>query len=276
MQNDGLNIDYFAGGSLTDGGATLNLHKALPNQNTNVLVTYIPKGLKGDRISLYKDPSGYMNFNIRANELDYQVRAPILWARNTWHRVKATYKINGGTLLDEIHLFLDGYEHGNVLFGSDLLFGQGVVYGSSFAGPNTIKHNIKFVDPINRIQIGSDFNAGSSAHCLIDNFRISNISRPLYQPFGEPLDPNYSSNLDMVFPITEDLYTTLLLNFDTLLSRNTDFVILNSRTSGLADFSVNVLDSFGIINSNTRVKEVLEALIKSFKPANSRAFINYL
>ena len=276
MQNDGLNIDYFAGGSLTDGGATLNLHKALPNQNTNVIVTYIPKGLKGDRISLYKDPSGYMNFNIRANELDYQVRAPILWARNTWHRVKATYKINSGALLDEIHLFLDGYEHGNILFGSDLLFGQGVVYGSSFAGPNTIKHNIKFADPINRIQVGSDFNAGSSAHCLIDNFRISNIARPLYQPFGEPLDPNYSSNLDMVYPITEDLYTTLLLNFDTLLSKNTDFVTLNSRTSGLADFSVNVLDSFGIINNNTRVKEVLEALIKSFKPANSRAFINYL
>lgn len=274
--NDNQHIDYFAGGSLSVDGVTVNLHKELPNQNMPVTVTYIPRGLVGDRISLYKDPSGYMNFNIKANNIDYQVRAPIFWARNTWHRVKATYKINSGTLLDEIHLFLDGYERGNVLFGTDLLFGQGVVYGSSFSGPNTLKHNIKFVDPINRFHIGSDYNLGNSAHCLIDNFRISNIARPLYKPFGEPLDPNYSSNLQMVYPITEDLYTTLLINFNTLAIRNDDFIILNSRSSGQADFSVNVLDSFGIINNNSRVKEVLEALIKSFKPANSRAFINYL
>ena len=276
LQGDESNVNYFAGGEIIDNGQTLSLHNELPNQNTNVIITYLPKGLKGDRISLYKDPSGYMTFNITANELDYQVRAPIYWARNTWHRVKATYTINSGTLLDEIHLFLDGYERGNVLFGSGLIFGQGAVYGSSFSGPNATKHNIKFVDPINRFSIGSDFNAGHLAYCLMDNIRISNIARSLYQPFGEPLDPNYSSNLQMVFPITEDLNTTLLINFDTLVSKNTDFITLNSRTSGLADFSVNILDSFGIINNNSRVKEVLEALLKSFKPANSRAFINYL
>lgn len=274
--SDNQNIDYFAGGSLASDGTTISLRKQLPNQNTPVTVTYIPRGLVGDRISLYKDPSGYMNFNIKANDIDYQIRAPILWARNSWHRVKATYKINGGVSLDEMHLLIDGYERGNVLFGEDLLFGQGIVYGSSFSGPNTATYNIKFIDPINMFHIGSDYSLGSSAHCLMDNFRISNICRPLYQPFGEPIDPNYSSNLDMVYPITEDLYTTLLINFNTLLTKNDDFIILNSRSSGLANFSVNVLDSLGIINDNSRVKEVLEALIKSFKPANSRAFINYL
>lgn len=271
----GQNMDYFAGGEITNNGTTLLLHRELPNQNTHVVVSYIPKGLKGDRISLFKDPFGYLNFNIRANSTDFMVRAPIFWTRNSWHRVKASYKINSGTLSDEIHLFIDGYERGNILFGSELLFGQGLVYGSSFSGPNTLKHNIKLSDPINKFYIGSDVNNGFSAHCLIDNLRISNISRPLYQPYGEPLDPNYSSNLDMVFPITEDLYTTLLLNFDTLVSKNEDFVMLNSRTSGLADFSVNISDSFGIIDNNSRVKEVLEALIKSFKPANSRHYIIY-
>lgn len=269
-------INYFAGAELADGGTTIHLHRELPNQNSKIIVTYVPKGLKGDRISVFKDPSGYLNFNIRANELDYLVRAPIFWTRNSWHRVKASYKVNNGNLLDEIHLLIDGYERGNILFGSDLLFGGGVVFGSSFAGPNTVKHSIKFTDAINQFYVGSDSNRGNLAYCLIDNFRISNISRPLYQPFGEPLDPNYSSNLDTVFPITEDLYTTLLLNFNTLVTKNDDFTILNSRSSGLADFSVNVLDSLGIINNNSRVKEVLEALIKSFKPANSRAFINYV
>jgi hypothetical protein len=269
-------INYFAGGELSNGGSTLLLHNELPNQNSNVIVTYIPKGLKGDRVSIFKDTSGYINFNIRANELDYLVRAPIFWARNTWHRVKASYKINGGKSLDEMHLFLDGYERGNVLYGSDLIFGDGVIFGSSFSGPNTVKHNIKFTDSINQFFIGSDSNRGNQAYCLVDNFRISNISRPLYQPFGEPIDPNYSSNLDAVHPITEDLYTTFLLNFDSLVVKNDDFAVLNNRSSGLADFSVNVLDSLGIINNNSKVKEVLEALIKSFKPANSRAFINYV
>jgi hypothetical protein len=273
---DGQNVDYFAGGTITNGGTTLSLHRALPNQNTSVIVSYIPKGLQGDRISLFKDPAGYLNFSITASGTDYVVRAPIFWQRNSWHRVKASYKINSGTLLDEMHLLIDGYEKGDILFGSGMLFGQWLVYGSSFSGPNLNKYNIRFADPINQFTIGSDMNAGFSAHCLIDNLRISNISRPIYQPFGEPLDPNYSSNLDMVFPITEDLYTTLLLNFDTLITKNDDFAILNSRTSGLADFSINIRDSFGIIDDNDRVKEVLEALIKSFKPANSRAFINYL
>jgi len=275
LEVDGQNIDYFAGGELINNGSTILLHKALPNQNTNVIVSYIPKGLKGDRISIFKDPYGYMNFNIRANEVDYQVRSPIFWVRNTWHRVKVSYKINGGTTADELHLFLDGYERGNILFGSDLLFGQGLIYGSSFAGPNQVKYNIKFTDAINQFFIGSDYNRGNSAYCLIDNLRISNISRPLYQPFGEPLDPNYSSNTTMIYPITEDLNTTLLLNFDTLISKNEDFVTLNNRASGLADFSVTISDSLDIIDDNSKIKEVLETLIKSFKPANSRCYIIY-
>src|SRR5690606_21946351 len=108
----------------------------------------------------FKDPYGYLNFNIRANKLDYQVRAPILWTKGSWHRVKASYKLNSGSMSDELHLFIDGYERGNVLFGSDLLFGEGVVFGSSFSGPNSAKYNIKFKDPINLLHIGSDFNKG--------------------------------------------------------------------------------------------------------------------
>lgn len=265
-------VDFFAGGELTNSGTILNLHRALPNQNTTVLVTYLPLGLQGDRISLYKDTVGYFNFNIRADNTDYNVRVPIFWARNTWHRVKATYTVNNKAL-DELHLFLDGYEYNDVLYGNGLLFGQGLVYGSTFAGPAVTTHDIRFKDAINQITIGADYIGGNAAYCLMDNLRVSNISRPLYQPFGEPLDPNYSSNLDMVFPITEDLNTTLLLNFDTLVTKNTDFAILNS--SNTDQFSVNILNSFGILESD-KVKSVLEELIKSFKPATSTAIIRYI
>lgn len=268
-------INYFAGGQIAGSGKQLILHKSLPNQNTAVNVTYIPNGLVGDRISLFKDPSGYLNFNITANSIDYQVRVPAFWSRNTWHRVKASYKINSGSKLDEMHLILDGYERGNVVFGTNLLFGQGLVFGSSFAGPTNLKHDIKFKDPINRLVIGADFESNNKSYALFDNIRISNIARPLYQPFGEPIDPNYSSNLSAVQPITEDLYTTLLINFDTLVTKNNDFAMLFDKRSGQSDFSLTILDTLGILSNSNRTKEVLEALIKSFKPANSRSYIKY-
>ena len=275
LQVEGQRIDYFAGGTITNNGSTLLLNRELPYQNTPVFVSYLPKGLKGDRISIYKDPSGYLNFNIRANNTDYQVRAPIFWSRDTWHRVKASYKVNSGILSDELHLFIDGYERGDVLFGNGLLFGQNLVFGSSFSGPNATKFSIKFTDAINRLFVGSDYNSNSLANCLIDNLRISDIARPLYQPFGEPLDPNYSSNLQMVFPITEDLNTTLLLNFDNLVVKNTLFAILNNKKAGLTDFSLTVFDNIDIINNNATIKSILEALVNSYKAANSRAFIYY-
>ena len=57
---------------------------------------------------------------------------------------------------------------------------------------------------------------------------------------------------------------------------NDDFAIIKNRETGLFDFSVNVFDSFGIINSNIKSKEALEDLIKVLKPANSRVFISYI
>lgn len=273
---NGKSINYFAGGSIGNDNQTLLLHKELPNQNTSVVVNYLPKNAKGDRIAIYKDPGGDINFLIHANSIDYQIKSPVFWSRNTWHRIKASYRINGGFGTDEMHLFIDGYERGDVVLSENLLLNEELMAGSSFYGPNNLQFNINFSDPINTFYVGSDYLGLSQAHCLIDNFRISNISRPLYQPFGEPIDPNYSSNINMVFPITEDLYTTLLLNFDTLLAKNTDFVVLKNVSSGLADFSVKVSDSLDIIDNNSRVKEVLETLINSFKPANTRALIEYL
>jgi hypothetical protein len=262
-------------GSKTFNSQVIRLKKRLPNQNSQVVVTYIPSGLHGDRMSIYKDESGYVNFNVRANDFDYQVRAPIFWSANSWHRIKATYSINGGRSNDQLHLFIDGYEYKNILFGTGLLFGDPYVVGSSYSGTSAMMVDIKFKDVPTELFIGTEFNGKNAANALIDNLRISNIARPLFAPFGESIDVNYSSNLDIVFPVTEDLYTTYLLDFNTILAKNDDFVMLKNKNSGIFDFEVNVFDSFDLIKDNNRVKEILEVLLKALKPANSRIFIKY-
>lgn len=260
----------------------IRLNKKLPHQNTHVVVNYIPQGLQGDRISIFKDKSGYMNFAITASGIDYIISAPTLWAKNTWHRVKASYKINGGIGHDEMRLFLDGYQYTNVIFGTDIIFGSfPIIFGTAIPGGlatqdgYTLLQNIQFKDSINELFIGSKYTGENPIFSLLDNFRISNISRQIYAPYGEPRDVNYNSNLDVVFPVTEDLFTTYLMNFDQIISLNEDFAIIKNRKTGLFDFSVNILDSLNIVNNNIKSKEALEALIKTLKPANSKVYISY-
>lgn len=260
----------------------IRLNRKLPYQNTKVVVNYIPQGLQGDRISIFKDKVGYMNFSITASGTNYVVRAPTLWSHDTWHRVKASYKVNGGAGHDEMRLFLDGYEFVNITYDSNILYGDfPIIYGlavpggAKFTDGYSVPANIQFKDPINELYIGTQYTGESPIFSLLDNFRISNISRPIYAPYGEPLDVNYSSNLSTVFPVTEDLFTTYLMNFDEMVVLNEDFAVLKNRKTGLFDFSVNILDSFGIVNSNIKSQEALEALIKILKPANSRVFIQY-
>lgn len=275
LKNGSQKLDYFPGGIIEDDRQTIILNNRLPNQQANVIVSYIPNGLVGDRIAIYKDLSGYLNFTITSANIDHQVRAPIFWTKNTWHRVRAQYKINQGLGTDEMRLFIDGYEQGNVLFGNGLLFGQHQVFGSSYVGHNSLKTAIPFKDTINEFTIGSDYTNTLGAYALIDNLRISNVSRSILLAFGESIDPGYSANTSLVFPSTEDLYTTLLLDFNRAVSKTTDFAILRNRNTGLFDITINVPDSFGILESNSKAKTVMETLISALKPANSRVFINY-
>jgi hypothetical protein len=256
----------------------IRLNRKLPYQNSSVTVEYLPKGLQGDRISIFKDNFGYINLLINASGTEYVVRGPTRWAKNTWHRVKTSYKLNGGNNTDELRLWLDGYEYSNVLFGGGAIFGAypNVMGGSVWGDGYAFTTNISFKDPINELFIGSDYSLSKPVFSLIDNFRISNISRPIYAPYGEPLDVNYTSNISMAFPVTKDLYTTYLLDFDSLVKLNDDFTTLKDRENGSFDFTVNIFDSFDIVSSSEKVQEVLEKLIKVLKPANSRVFIQYI
>jgi hypothetical protein len=253
----------------------IKLNKKLPKDNTPVLVKFIPKGFKGDRMSIYKDPEGYLNFEILASNQSYKVSAPLYWARDTWHRVKVTFKINGQVTTDELRLFVDGYERSNLLINGQINFGSVSDIGAANFGVSIGNQNISFKDKINQIYIGSDYSKNGNAYCLIDNLRISNIARPAYKPYGESLDPAYSSNMQTAFPVTKDLYTTYLLDFNSSITKNEDFTFIVAKEGSYFDFTVNIFDSFGIVSSSDIVKEILEKLIYSLKPANSKAYLQY-
>lgn len=258
----------------------IRLNKKLPAQNANVIVRYLPSGVQGDRITLYKDIYGYVNFGIRASGTEYLVRAPTRWARNTWHRIKATYKVNGGQGLDEMRLFVDGYQY---RYDSSVLFGSGLIYGSYPTVMGGIKvgdgygvqGDIEFTDPINTLYIGSQYTKENILFGLINNMKISNVSSPVYSPYNEPLDVAYNSNTNIVYPVTSDLYTTFLQDSDVTVIKNEDFATIVNRETGIFSFLVNIFDSLGIVSSSTKVKEALEKLIRILKPANSKVYIKY-
>lgn len=272
--------------SLDNNNSTLNtqvirLNRKLPAQKSKVIIKYLPKGVQGDRISIYKDEFGYINFGISASGTDYLVRCPTRWIRNTWHKVKATYKMNGGFGADEMTLFIDGYRYS---YDTSVLFGSGIIYGSYPIVMGAIRvgdgyhtlGNITFKDPINTIYIGSQYTKSEPLFGLINNLRISNISRPPYSPYNEPLDISYNSNLNVVYPLTTDLYTTYLLDSEASRLINEDFTTIVNKQTGSFNFSVNIFDTFGIVDSSIKVKEALEKLIKVLKPANSKVLIRYI
>jgi len=259
-------------------GQIIKLGKKLPNNISKVIVSYIPSGNSGDRLSIFKDKFGYLNFSIIASNIDYVVRAPINWSSDSWHRIKATFKINGNKNSDELKLFIDGYQYSSVLYGSGITFNQNsFVYGSTYIGDGYGSNlNIKFKDSVNTLYIGSDYQKRYGIFSIIDNLKISNISRPGYAPFGEPIDANYNTNLNVVQPVVEDLYTTYLLNFDNSLKLADDFSNLKGKNNGRFDFQVNIFDNFDIVKENAKSKSILQTLIKKLKPATSKVFIKFL
>ena len=272
-----LSTNYFVGGSIASDGKTINLKKPLPYQNVKLKVNYVPAGLNGDRISIYKDREGFITLNVKSNGNNHQVRQPVFWSRNTWHRIRTTFKLNRQDNKDEIRLFVDGEERGIILFGQGL-FSQDIIFGQGFAGVNNtiLISDINFKDPINQFYLGCDYMGVHKAYARMDNLRISNTARKSTYVAGQPFDINYSSNSDIVYPVVEDAFTTYLLNFDSLIKKETDFALLKSSNFGIYDFTMNVNDSFGIISSSAKIKQIFETLILALKPAQSRVTLNYL
>lgn len=273
---DNTGINFFSGGSVESDFQTIKLGQALPFQQTPVKINYTPRGSAGNRMSIFKDPQGFVVFNVVASGIDYQVRHPVFWERDSWHRVKATYKFNRQDNRDEIRLFIDGEERNIAMFGAGLLFGQGFIFGQQSSGvtDNILVADINFTDILNQLFIGSDFLGANSAQARIDNLRLSNVSRNPTTIGGQPKDINFSTNLDVVFPVVPDAFSTFLLDFDRIVTKNTDFALLKDPNFGVHDFTLNIIDSFGIVTGNGKVDQLVRTLINTLKPAQSRVLIN--
>lgn len=269
-------IDYYVNGSIDSDSQSINLGISLPGTQVPVIVTYVPKGSSGDRISIFKDELGFLTFNVTASGNDFQVRQPIFWQRNTWHRVFVSFKFNRRDNKDELRLFVDGRESGTIRFGQGFLFGQGLVFSQNRYNGEASKliANIDFKDIVNKIFIGSSFRKTDLAASRFENIKISNIARKPLICSGIPVDENYQSNLNVSLPVVRDLYTLYLNNFDTTFAKNKEFAILRDEQYGIFNFIINVIDSFKIVQNDKKVNQVLEELILALKPANSRVDIN--
>lgn len=271
--------DYFIGGSLEDDFQTISLGTALPFQQTPVVITYIPSGVTGDRLTILKDREGFITFNVRASGQDYSVRQPVFWSRDTWHRVKATFLFNTANNRDQIRLWVDGEERGLIRFGSEgIVFGDGFTFGATTSGvvSQILTDNMDLQDEITRFYIGQDYQGAYPAKARMDNFRLSNKALNGVIIAGQPVDVNYSTNPDCVYPVIENAYTTMLLDFNQVIEKVEDFALLRDATFGIFNFTINVIDSFRIVEQSARVQAMLEAMIYTLKPATSKVHINYV
>jgi hypothetical protein len=270
--------DYFAGGRID--GNTLVLNQPLPFQNTPVKVAYIPTGVQGDRVVIAKDREGFISFTVTASGKEYQVRQPVFWPRNTWHRIRASFKFNRKDNLDEIRLFIDGEERGSLLFGADgLLFGEGLIWGQAAVGGvgnQVFRSDINFKDRVQFFSLGQDFAGNFGAEARFDNLKISNKAIDPFVISGQPKDVYFDSNVNFMYPSITDAFTTFLFDFDQTIEKTEDFAIIRDAIFGIFNFDIDIIDSFDIVTGDIRVKTVVEALINTLKPAVSKVGIRYI
>jgi hypothetical protein len=182
-----------------------------------------------------------------------------------------------------MRLFIDGYQWNDMPFNGKVFGPFSRITEVAFPGDgysdgynNLVLANIRFKDPINEVVIGNDYTGTTPIYALVQNLMISDQSRPVYAPYGEPIDVNYNSNLNVAFPATQDLYTTYLMDLSSTPTLDTDFATIKNRNVGQFDFTVTIIDSLDIVSgSSPLVKQNLENLINILKPANSRVFIEY-
>lgn len=274
----GSGVNYYTGGKLYNDAVTIGLGTVLPNQVTPVNVTYIPYNFSGDRITIFKDREGYICFRIIASGNEFEIRQPVFWERNSWHRVRATYRLNSSNNQDSMRLFIDGEERRTVRFGEGDVFGGGLLFGASASSivSGGLSANIDFKDFISKIYIGQDHLGYKGANARMDNIRLSDKSLDPILIGGQGVDTNFGNNIQCVYPVIENAYTTMLLNFDDIMTHVTDFAELRDEVFGIFNFDLNIIDSFSIIKDNgARLKDMLESMIYSLKPANSKVNIKY-
>lgn len=274
--------NYFTGGSLSNvDRRTITLGKPLPGQNVPVVVTYVPLSSQGDRVSIFRDTQGFVNFFVKASGVEHLISVHVDWHRHTWHRVMAMWKMNSTDNQDRLRLFIDGSERGTIRYGTGLIYGTGIVYGQAEVRPGVnrfLVDNIDLTDTFSKIYIGSDFVSNKSARARIDNLRFSEIQRlqSIKVTTNDTLDINFNENLDTVVPVVEDVFTTRMINFNDVIDAIDFLATIINAERGIFRFEVEVIDSFDKVIGNTQLEELLEELINVIKPAHTEAIVTFI
>lgn len=276
--NSGL--DYFEGGSLGVDGRSIRLGRSLPGQQSLVRVEYVPVNFNGDRVSIYKDGYGLLNFDILASDELFRISYPISWRRGSWHRVKATWSTNSISGRDRMRLFVDGVQGGTILYGTaGLLYDSGVVYGSAAVGSSDadfLVTDINLTDTFGEVYLGNSFDFANPSKVKLDNVRFSSIARSPSIVAGSLMDLNYNSNLAAALPVINDSFTTLLLDFNSLDIETSFLANLLSETTPLFQLDVNIDDSFERVINDADAKELLIKIISRMKPSHVGLLVKFL
>jgi hypothetical protein len=274
--------NYFTGGSISNiDGKTITLGIPLPAQNVSVKITYVPLNANGDRVSIFRDPSGFVNFFVSASGVEHLLSVHTDWDRHTWHRVMIMWRTNRNDNLDRLRLFVDGSERGTVKYGTGLIYGTGILYGEAETRPGAnrfIVDNIDLIDTFSKIFIGSDVLGFQGARALMDNIRFSSIERlqSIKITTNDTIDVNYVANTEFALPVVEDDNTTAIFNFDKELSKIEFLATLINAERGIFRFEIDVIDSFDKIIGNTELEELLVELINILKPAHTEAIVRFI
>jgi hypothetical protein len=278
IYNTGTN--YYSGGSVSNiDSKTITLGIPLPAQNAPIKVTYIPLQSQGDRVSIFRDPNGFVNFYVKASGVEHMISTPAMWDRHTWHRIMVMWKANSVDNLDRLRLFVDGNERGTIKYGTGLIYGTGVIYGQAEVRPGVnrfIVDNIDLVDVFSRIYLGTDVFSAQGARALMDNVRISDEQRltSIRVTSNDTVDTNYNSSAAFAIPVIEDINTTAIYDFDKT-EIDVEYLATIMGVAGMFRFAVDVIDSFDQIVGNETLEELLEELINIIKPAHTEAIVTF-
>lgn len=267
----GVGKDFSTGSRLSPDGKSITLQSALPGSNIDVVVSYIPTGLSGDRISIYKNKNSQIVFSIKSEGSVASVVKDVDWKRNSWHKITCTYKANSSE--DFIKMFVDGVDCSSAAYGDQgLTYGGGLLYGQQAEEEAFIKKRIVLRDDFRVIAIGADAFGDRSALSRVDNIRLSRIARDMPEgPGGSYIDISYSQNIETAVPSLADDVTTVLINFEEQ-SENTSYAKVVDPSSGIFDFDIEVLDYFSKIKDEV-IEDLILQLVNRLKPAHTNAVV---
>ena len=270
----GVSKDFSHQAQLTPDGKTILLKEALPGFNTDVIVTYIPVGLKGERVSLYKNKNSELIFSINDGKKEISTGIDINLRRNTWHTVKCVWRANSSD--DMIKLFIDGTASTSITYGDPgVKYGGGSVYGESPNSDNNLvrKRKITLTDDFRVRSIGGSILDNNSSLARIDNVRFSNKPRDnTRSPNGDSIDLDFSNNINTVLPVQMDDSTTFLLDIKS--DEDPRYALVVDPKKGIFNFDIEIFDEFDKINSED-IEDLIVELVNRLKPSHTNALVKF-